>query len=298
MCIGQDAGRNNTASDNTFIGQGAGYNNTTGGFNVAVGGGTYGSTQGALGQCTTGNNNTAVGSYALGALTTGTYNVAVGRRALDVTTTGNYNVAIGADAGTTSTGNECTFVGQQAGNNVTSANSCIHIGYNSGLANESKTITIGNDITNYGSNYITMGGMGLGRIYNQFSANATWSHTSDERKKKDITTNTDCGLDFLNDLRTVTYKWKAPSDMPDTFEEYNADITEPTYKNKMYGFIAQEVKSAMDKYNITDFAGWTEGKNGEQGVSYEMFVVPLVKAVQELSAKNDALQARLDAGGL
>jgi hypothetical protein len=59
----------------------------------------------------------------------------------------------------------------------------------------------------------------------------------------------------------------------------------------MYGFIAQEVKEALDKHNITDFAGWNEGKDGEQGISYEMFVMPLVKAVQELSAKVKALEA-------
>ena len=66
----------------------------------------------------------------------------------------------------------------------------------------------------------------------------------------------------------------------------------------MYGFIAQEVKVALDKYNITDFNGWHEDKNGEQGISYEMFVMPLVKAVQELSAENTALKQRLDAAGL
>jgi hypothetical protein len=67
----------------------------------------------------------------------------------------------------------------------------------------------------------------------------------------------------------------------------------------MYGFIAQEVKASLDKYNITDFNGWTmDEKDGSQGVSYEMFVIPLVKAVQELSAENNALKARLDAAGL
>ena len=66
----------------------------------------------------------------------------------------------------------------------------------------------------------------------------------------------------------------------------------------MYGFIAQEVKSVLDKHNISDFNGWTVDAKGVQGISYEMFVMPLIKAVQELSAKNDALQARLDAGGL
>ena len=66
----------------------------------------------------------------------------------------------------------------------------------------------------------------------------------------------------------------------------------------MYGFIAQEVKESLDKYNITDFNGWTENEDTSQNVSYEMFVIPLVKAVQELSAENNALKARLDAAGL
>ena len=58
----------------------------------------------------------------------------------------------------------------------------------------------------------------------------------------------------------------------------------------MYGFIAQEVKAALDKHNITDFNGWTESSQGVQGISYEMFIMPLVKAVQELSAENTALK--------
>jgi hypothetical protein len=53
----------------------------------------------------------------------------------------------------------------------------------------------------------------------------------------------------------------------------------------------------MDTHNITDFGGWTQTQSTTdnlQGVSYEMFVIPLIKAVQELSAKNDALLARIE----
>ena len=35
-----------------------------------------------------------------------------------------------------------------------------------------------------------------------------------------------CGLDFINDLRTTTYKWKAPSELPTDFDAYDADKTE------------------------------------------------------------------------
>ena len=63
----------------------------------------------------------------------------------------------------------------------------------------------------------------------------------------------------------------------------------------MYGLIAQEVKQAMDDNNITDFAGWDEGENGIQGISQEMFIHPLIKAVQELSAQNADLITRIEA---
>ena len=52
----------------------------------------------------------------------------------------------------------------------------------------------------------------------------------------------------------------------------------------------------MDKHGITDFNGWTVDathKDDKQGVSYEMFVVPLVKAVQELKAELDAAKTRI-----
>jgi len=44
---------------------------------------------------------------------------------------------------------------------------------------------------------------------------------------------------------------------------------------------------------VSDFGGWKEDPHGIQKISREMFVIPLVKAVQELSAKNDALEARI-----
>ena len=62
----------------------------------------------------------------------------------------------------------------------------------------------------------------------------------------------------------------------------------------MYGLIAQEVKAALDKHNITDFGGWNEIDNTIQSVSQEMFVHPLIKAVQELSAKVEELENKLN----
>ena len=54
----------------------------------------------------------------------------------------------------------------------------------------------------------------------------------------------------------------------------------------MHGLIAQDVKQAMDDVGNTTFQGWKEEpSNGKQHVAREMFVIPLIKAVQELSAE-------------
>ena len=62
----------------------------------------------------------------------------------------------------------------------------------------------------------------------------------------------------------------------------------------MHGFIAQEVKSSLDKVGVDTFSGWSVKEDGMQHVSREMFVVPLIKAVQELSAEVKELKAKLE----
>ena len=61
----------------------------------------------------------------------------------------------------------------------------------------------------------------------------------------------------------------------------------------MHGMLAQDVKAALDTAGVTTFGGWQEESDGSQSLSQEMFVHPLIKAVQELSAKNEALAARI-----
>jgi hypothetical protein len=62
-------------------------------------------------------------------------------------------------------------------------------------------------------------------------------------------------------------------------------------EQKVYtGFIAQEVEAAAESLNYT-FSGVDEPKNENDyyGLRYAMFTVPLVKAVQELTAQNTFL---------
>ncbi len=63
-----------------------------------------------------------------------------------------------------------------------------------------------------------------------------------------------------------------------------------------HGFIAQEVKAAIDSHSeIQDgFKMWSaDAMDGRQRVGEASLVPILVKAIQELSAKNDALEARI-----
>ena len=62
----------------------------------------------------------------------------------------------------------------------------------------------------------------------------------------------------------------------------------------IHGLIAQEVKEALDKQNIDTFGGWSESNDGRQMVSREMFVTPLIKAVQELTEKNERLENKIN----
>jgi len=152
------------------------------------------------------------------------------------------------------------------------------------------------NVVGVGNFYVTLGsGAGSDRIYNQFDTNASWTRVSDLRYKEEIANNTDCGLSFINDLRPVTYKFKPKANIDNTLPDYDASKTSRNTEKKMYGLIAQEVKQAMDDNNITDFTGWDETAEGIQGISQEMFIHPLIKAVQELTALNDALEARIAA---
>jgi len=240
---------------------------------------------------TIGTRNVAVGNSALLNNTIGNRNAALGGAALFSNLLGAYNAGFGYSALFFCLGDFNSGFGASSLKNLTIGYENIAVGHSaaSNIITENNTITIGAFLDSLGTNYFTMGkGAGANRVYNQFTANATWTRASDERIKKEIETNEDCGLSFINDLRTVTYKFKSPSELDPSLSEYDKDNDKPSHDKRMYGFIAQEVKGVLDKHGVKDFAGWhidELGKDKLQGISYEMFVMPLVKSVQELSDK-------------
>ena len=72
-------------------------------------------------------------------------------------------------------------------------------------------------------------GTGNNRVHNNFDSNASFTRVSDVRYKEEIQNNTDCGLAFINDLRPVTFKWKAKADIDSSLPDYDANATERTH---------------------------------------------------------------------
>ena len=190
---------------------------------------------------------------------------------------------MGHDSGAcVTTGCDNIMLGYKTNTNGTATENIILIGHGDGI----------NKFVSGGNNTIKMGKR-TANINNDFSSNANWSHSSDARYKKNVKDNT-IGLDFINDLRTVTYQWKALSELDPSLAEYDKDKTQADCSKTQHGLLAQEVKTSMDKLGVTeDFAGWSKDiyhKNEKQNISESMYVIPLIKAVQELKAEIDELK--------
>ena len=134
----------------------------------------------------------------------------------------------------------------------------------------------------------------LFRSYNQFTLNASWTRSSDVRLKTDIQDDT-IGLAFIEKVKPRTFKWKSSKDVPQELTRHYSEEETMDTESVMNGFIAQEVKEALDAGNYGAQGVWSVEPDGTQAVSREMFITPLINAVKELAAKNQELEARLAA---
>ena len=131
-------------------------------------------------------------------------------------------------------------------------------------------------------------------IVNDFGENATWTHSSDRRIKKNIEDN-DLGLEFIQKLKTRKFQKKAPSEYPEEFDQHNSETTERKNPDRIhYGFVAQEVKEAMDSVGHSEFPVWSKQEDGMEMLGESELITPLVKAVQELSSENKELKDELN----
>jgi hypothetical protein len=247
-------------------------NNTTAAYNVAFG-------KRALQANTTGASNTAVGSDSLISNTTGAENTAVGYQALYGNTTAQENTAVGHYALRNSTGSWNTAVGDNAGDAVTSGANNLLLGRRSGTSGApSGAVTTASHVLCLGDDNIS----------NFYCADTSIS-SSDRRDKADIE-DFSAGLDFINQMRPVTYRWDKRSWYEDGVPNGS------NKKDKLnLGFISQEVQE------LEQALGFSTNKDDELicntneddsaiGLKYERLVPILVNAIKELSAKVEALE--------
>ena len=237
---------NTTGAENTAVGYNALSVCTTGHNSTAVG-------QDALEDMTTAADDTAVGHRALANCTTGYKNTAVGKDSLTAVTTGYQNSAVGYDSLKDCTGNNNSALGFQAGHNITTGTNNVTIGYQAGadlttgnrscligyLVNASGA-TIGDELVLHAGNAtVTAFGDGTsfigahssggtaGGVY-RVTNSSSWSTTSDERIKKDITDNTD-GLSIINQVKVRNFKYR-------TEDEITVDSLKTLFKSRLWNW--------------------------------------------------------------
>jgi hypothetical protein len=294
-CVGVAAYQMGTGSGNTAIGRAALYG-TTSPNNVGVGH--------RAGEANSSGTLTAVGYRALTSSTTGSSQTAFGYAALAANAS-SQNTAVGSAALNTATSTGNTAVGAGTLNSVTAGALNTAIGHQAGtgVTTESNTTCLGYNAQVGGSNQVQLGDSSTttycyGAIQNR----------SDIRDKANIR-ETILGLDFINKIRPVDFQW----DMREFYVSHNVDdnsvatkaptplsqITPDGSKKRTryhHGVIAQEVQAIIESTGV-DFGGFqNHSKNGGDDVlsiGYEEFIAPLIKAVQELSAKNNSREALL-----
>ena len=152
--------------------------------------------------------------------------------------------------------------------------------FKSGNNNTRWTITSGGDFVPASNNAFAIGSSSnrVSIIYSNAALN-----TSDKTLKNTITTS-DLGLDFINKLKPVSYKWN----------QYEGEISDT---RTHYGLIAQDVEEVITSSGKTlnDFGGVDKPDEGCMGLAYSQFISPLIKAVQELSAKVETLETKVAA---
>ena len=248
--------------------------------NIGIGrnallGGDLGTGTGVL----THQGNIAIGSYALDATAANPHlgTIAIGHNALTALTEGEKNTALGYQAGNVlTTGDENTIIGYDADVDDSGRHGCIVIGAGLSLNTaDHNVVEIGNNTNSLTADLDSVSG--------------TFAVTSDKRIKRNIN-DSNLGLNFINELRPVSFQMKSSSEYP---KEFNIKKPSTEIHNKLQnGLIAQEVKEVMDDLDI-EFAGWSEGINTRQRLNYDSFITPLIKAVQELSSKVEELEAKL-----
>lgn len=279
---------NTTGWENSAFGYAALTKNTNGYSNTATG-------YAALYWNSTASNNTASGTFSSYTNTTGTSNVSIGYKSAYLNSTGNENVAVGYMALYTNTGSGNTAAGYQAlyTNSTGINNSAFGHGAGPNSTNYSNTTALGNGAVTTANDQVRIGNSSVSSIGGQVS----WSTLSDGRFKREVKQDVS-GLNFIDELRPVSYTVDIESfntfiGAPNKQKDQNPEARQKA--SRQIGFIAQEVEEIVKKTGYV-FSG-VEAPQSEKdhySIRYSEFVVPLVKAVQELHTQTIEQQKKID----
>ena len=208
-------------------------------------------------------------------VTTGNYNISIGRYAGYGQTTATHNCLIGYANG---------YAGGQANQLTGGGNTLVSGGYtNAAAATDTGCVVLGFNLTGRGSNTAMIGGSS--HAYNQPNV-SYWSVYSDRRLKKNIKDST-VGLDAIKAVKIRSYEYKTKAEKDEVIADGLQENAIVENSGPQVGVIAQELQAVMP--DCVD----ANTSTGVLTVNPENLQWAMVKAVQELSAKNDALEARI-----
>ena len=295
---------NTTGMLNTAIGLGSLLSNTDGSANTAIG-------FDAMLSNTSGQQNTATGWNALYFNTVGTFNTANGMNALVANTAGISNTAIGWGALLNNeNGNNNSAIGVRAGQDIT-GDFNISIGSQvSGVAGESNTIRIGDNLPNQTAESACY----VGGIHNQVSANGLTvlvnadgklGTTVSSRRFKEAIEPVDQASEALFALRPVIFRYKKEIDplgvrqfglVAEEVEKVNPDLVGRDVEGKPTVVRYDQVNAML----LNEFLK-EHRKNEEQAViiarlerQIQALTAGLQKVSAQVAATNEAAGMRRD----
>jgi len=299
--FGFNAGNSNTFGGfNSFFGANAGTVNTSGVANSFFG--TYAGQANATGTNnsffgyhagylnTTGSTNSFFGNAAGNANTTGHENTIVGAFAGSTNTTGFNNSLFGYQAGLSTTGNNNSFVGFNAGSNNTTGTNNTAIGYNANVlgggfdhataigadsvVSSNDTIALGrvsglDTVLVYGKIQLNVLGTAGSTAALCLNSNSEISGCSSSLRYKTNVSPFRLGLNMVNQLRPITFRWKAGG---------TEDV----------GFGAEDLAQVNPLFV-------TYNKDGQvEGVKYDRLTTVLVNAVKEQQGQISEQSKRIE----
>ena len=234
----------------------------------------------------------AIGANAL-ALNTSGSNSGIGYSALSANTSGINNTSVGSvSLPSNSIGSSNTALGFGALYNAVSINNNTAIGNNSLSSNTlySNCSGLGNESAITASNQVQLGNSATTTyVY------GTVQNRSDLRDKAEVR-DTVLGLDFINELRPVDYKWDMREDYKtDQLDQIHNLTHDGTHIRSRFhhGLIAQEVQDVIQASGV-DFGGFQDhsvgGGEDVLSIGYDELIAPMIKAIQELTARINVLE--------